>query len=125
MEAYIVQSGDTLGTIAAKFLGDSQRWQEIADANPQITNPNLIKVGEPLVIPSTQQGQMSSVKPSSSFSFPSLIPSASASTLTPDQPTGTKFMDKIKELAQNKTLLIGIGVGLVALLYFNSRRSKK
>jgi LysM repeat protein len=121
MEAYIVQSGDTLGTIAAKFLGDSQRWREIADANPQITNVNLIKVGESLVIPSSQQGQMSQ----NQFAFPSLIPSAQASTGASASSTGTSFMTKIKELAQNKTLLIGVGAALLALLYLQSRRTKK
>lgn len=121
MEGYIVQAGDTLGTIAAKFLGDSQRWREIADANPQITNPNLIRVGDSIIIPSTQQGQMSKT----STGFPSLISTAQASTIKPDVITGTPFIDKIKELAQNKKLLIGIGLGLAAFLYIQSRKRKK
>ena len=121
MQTYTVQSGDTLGTIAAKFLGDSQRWQEIAAANPQITNVNLIKVGEVVNIPAAQTTQVSK----NVFSFPSWAPSAEASTLTSAATASGSFMDKIKELAQNKKLLIGVGLGLVAYLYVQNRRKKK
>jgi hypothetical protein len=42
---YVVQRGDTLESIAQKFLGASDRWKEIAGANPAITNPHFIKPG--------------------------------------------------------------------------------
>lgn len=48
--SYTVQRGDTLGKIAKRVLGSSQKWREIARANPSI-NPNKLNVGETLVIP--------------------------------------------------------------------------
>jgi nucleoid-associated protein YgaU len=49
---HIVQPGETLGTIAAQFLGNSQRWREIFEANrDKISDPNLINPGMELVIP--------------------------------------------------------------------------
>lgn len=47
-----VQSGQTLGRIAAQTLGDANRWREIFDANrDQISNPNLIYPGMVLKVP--------------------------------------------------------------------------
>ena len=46
---YTVQRGDTLRTIAARF---GTTWQAIAAAN-NLANPNLIHVGNVLVIPGT------------------------------------------------------------------------
>lgn len=48
--SYTVQRGDTLGKIAKRLLGSSQKWREIARANPKI-NPNKLIVGDALVIP--------------------------------------------------------------------------
>lgn len=48
--SYTVQRGDTLGKIAKRVLGSSQKWREIARANPSV-NPNKLNVGETLVIP--------------------------------------------------------------------------
>lgn len=42
---YVVQTGDTLESIAQKFLGASTRWREILTANPDITNPHFITPG--------------------------------------------------------------------------------
>jgi LysM repeat protein len=47
---HVVQRGDTLSKIAAKFYGDANRYPEIARANG-IRNPNLIKVGQRLKVP--------------------------------------------------------------------------
>jgi nucleoid-associated protein YgaU len=49
---HIVQPGDTLRGLAARFLGDARRWPEIFQANRDvISDPNLIRPGMRLVIP--------------------------------------------------------------------------
>ncbi|MBI3038658.1 LysM peptidoglycan-binding domain-containing protein, partial [bacterium] len=48
---YIVQQGDTMPSIAKKLLGSSKRWREILTFN-QISDPNLIRAGQRLQIPS-------------------------------------------------------------------------
>ena len=47
---YVIQRGDTLGKIAKKLLGSTQRWREIARANPQV-NPNKLVVGMAINVP--------------------------------------------------------------------------
>ena len=50
-EEYVVKSGDTLGKIAQKFYGDARRADVLVRANPQLTDPNRLRVGAKLVIP--------------------------------------------------------------------------
>jgi len=47
---YVVKTGDTLSTIASTLLGNKMRYTEIESRN-NIANPNLISVGQKLVIP--------------------------------------------------------------------------
>jgi len=47
-QTYTVVAGDTLAAIAERFNVSVER---ILDANPQITNPNLIEVGDEIRIP--------------------------------------------------------------------------
>lgn len=50
---YTVAKGDTLWGIAARYLGSGFKWNAIYEANKGIIkNPNLIYVGQTLVIPS-------------------------------------------------------------------------
>jgi nucleoid-associated protein YgaU len=52
MRTYIVQAGDTLAKIAQQLYQDGSRWDEIYEANKdQIADPNVIQVGQELVIP--------------------------------------------------------------------------
>ena len=52
-QTYTVNKGDTLSKIAKEFYGSANRWHEIFDANrDQISNPDLIKPGQVLKIPS-------------------------------------------------------------------------
>jgi len=52
---HIVQRGETLGRIAAQLLGNASRWRQIFNVNrDQIQNPDLIRVGQKLRIPSKQ-----------------------------------------------------------------------
>ncbi|HEY9723706.1 MAG TPA: LysM peptidoglycan-binding domain-containing protein, partial [Oscillatoriaceae cyanobacterium] len=49
---YTVRSGDSLSSIAARVLGNANRWQDIYNLNrDQISNPNLIYPGMVLKLP--------------------------------------------------------------------------
>lgn len=49
---YKVKAGDTLSTISQAILGDKLRYKEIEYRN-NLPNPNLIQIGQKLVIPKT------------------------------------------------------------------------
>ncbi|MDR1733723.1 MAG: CHAP domain-containing protein [Oscillospiraceae bacterium] len=49
-EVYTVAAGDTLFTIAQRYLGDGRRWHEIAAANNNL-DPRKVSVGMKLKIP--------------------------------------------------------------------------
>jgi len=49
---YEVKSGDTLGKLAKEFLGNAAAYMDIFNVNKdQLSNPDLIKVGQKLKIP--------------------------------------------------------------------------
>jgi nucleoid-associated protein YgaU len=51
-----VTQRDTLPDLAATFLGDAQRWREIAQAN-RIDDPLRLPLGAALVMPGTGGGR--------------------------------------------------------------------
>ena len=48
---YVVRQGDTLFKIAKQFYGDGSKWTQIQKANPKITDPGKLQIGEKLMIP--------------------------------------------------------------------------
>ena len=51
-ETYTVVSGDTLGKIAKHYYGNASEYMKIFNANKdQLTNPDMIKVGQVLKVP--------------------------------------------------------------------------
>lgn len=48
---HIVQSGDTLWGIARTYYGNGNLYHRLIIANPGITNPNLIQVGDVIRVP--------------------------------------------------------------------------
>jgi len=50
---YVVKKGDTLSSLALRFLGQRGRWREIVAANPVVV-PERLKIGQTLVIPAAK-----------------------------------------------------------------------
>jgi hypothetical protein len=50
-QSYTIKSGDTLWALAKLYYGDGSKYNLIASANKDITNPNLIYPGQVIVIP--------------------------------------------------------------------------
>jgi len=51
-DMYVVEPGDTLGSISKRFYGNSGDYKRILDANrDKIENRDLISVGQELTIP--------------------------------------------------------------------------
>jgi tetratricopeptide (TPR) repeat protein len=52
VRTYVVQSGDTLVSIAKKFYQAPSRWKDVLDANQnQLSNPDELKPGQTIIIP--------------------------------------------------------------------------
>lgn len=49
---YQVKDGDRMDTIAYRFLNDSSKWWQIADANPEVFYPDSLQSGSIIRIPS-------------------------------------------------------------------------
>ena len=48
--SYTIKKGDTLWSIAKKYLGDGQRWRDIVAANPGLA-PAKLRVGQKINLP--------------------------------------------------------------------------
>jgi len=68
---YIVQPGDTLERIAAKWLGAGSEWPRLVEANrSRIKDPNVIQPGLKLIIPPAREPGMASHNPVSGRRVP-------------------------------------------------------
>jgi nucleoid-associated protein YgaU len=47
-----VERGDSLWRLAAQHLGNGARWRELAKVNPELSDPNLIRAGAWIRLPS-------------------------------------------------------------------------
>ena len=56
-----VQRGDTLWKIAERHLGNGKDWGRIAAANPELTDPNRIQIGQQLRLPSVETASLERV----------------------------------------------------------------
>ena len=74
---YVVKKGDSLGSIASRF---GVKLSTLASRNA-ITSPNLIKIGQKIIIPAKGGSQ----------SVPSLLPSSLIKTLNTIRPTPGKW----------------------------------
>jgi LysM repeat protein len=119
---YTVKLGDTLSRVAARHgLGS---WRSLADANPQISNPNLILVGQQLVIPSGDgsvhhQDRSSSVErtssPVSSHSSPQ---SSSSSRQSSGSVASGGVWDRLAQCESGGNWSINTGNGFYGGLQF-------
>jgi len=58
---YEIQNGDSLWKIAARELGDGERWKEIAALNPKL-DPNRLIVGRAIALPEGRTSSPSSMQ---------------------------------------------------------------
>jgi nucleoid-associated protein YgaU len=54
-----VQRGDSLWKLAEKHLGDGARWHELAQLNPEISDPNVIHAGDSIRLAAQAQESQS------------------------------------------------------------------
>ena len=59
-----VERGDTLWKIAERRLGDGKAWPKIAEANPELKDPNRIQAGQTLRLPGTGISSISGISSS-------------------------------------------------------------
>lgn len=48
---YRIKSGDSLYLLALRFYGDGDAWRLITQANPSITSPQNLQIGQVILIP--------------------------------------------------------------------------
>lgn len=126
---YVVKSGDTLERIAQRELGQSKRWQEIAQAN-KLTLPYALKVGQRLELPDNFAVQHPTIltplpqpQPRATNTPPTAsppIPPGNTISTNPFTVTTKPITDDLPSPADFKTLLWAIPLGLLIFLLFQA-----
>lgn len=103
---YTVRAGDTLGAIAQRELGSEAQWRALYEANRRvIANPNLIRPGQVLTLPS--RGTPAPSGPTPTPNAPTPTPAAP----TPVAPGGDRAAsaDEIQGVAMRITTVLETG----------------
>jgi nucleoid-associated protein YgaU len=84
---YVVRSGDTLTGIAARVLGDGDRWRELVAANPGL-DPKRLFVGKSIRVPAgaAQAPREEGARTASARSTPNRAPVVAAAAPRSDRP---------------------------------------
>jgi soluble lytic murein transglycosylase-like protein len=93
-QVYVVQTGDSLWSIAQRFYGNPLLWSRIYYANQsQIPDPNLISIGQALTIPGSGTARAAtnaaSATPAQTGDTPSSAPTQSSPAQTSSTPGTT------------------------------------
>lgn len=104
-DTYMVVAGDTLWDIAEQFLGDGNRWQEIATANG-ISDARRLQVGQSLVIP---EGGAQPATGAMGAYTPTQRPTASAAAPEVSGPSDTYTVQQGDSLWKIAAELLGDG----------------
>ncbi len=138
MDQYSVRAGDSLSKIAGVIWGNIHAWPAIAAANPQITHPDVIEIGETLFLPPTVNSSNTLAKLTNSPNLNSLesqmddsLPqldndadtSAAASTASMDAepPAGPRTPMR----SSTMILVAGVIMVLASLIYFLWKRAQQ
>lgn len=117
---YTVKRGDTLGAIAARF---NTTVTALARLN-NISNPNLISVGQVLRINGTANAPVSTPRntPVITGTDPTGQPTVTNTQTLPNPQTDTKFWDKLKTTFGVSGYVIGISALAVGLILLSPRK---
>jgi len=119
---YTVQSGDSLSSIASKFLGSTSKYMDIYNLNKSVigSNPNVIKAGQVLTMPA---GASSVALASASVPKTSVTTSAAGGGIMDQIKAMTS---KITPLLSNKFVIIGAaGAAVLLVLVLTQGKGKK
>lgn len=106
---YVVQSGDTLSKIAARY---GTTWQALAQLNG-LTNPNALSVGQVLRVTGAPQPQMPAGTPTPPPVGTPLPPATPPPTGTPSQSTLESWAAKVGVSVSALVILMVIGAVVI------------
>ncbi|MDO7787973.1 BsuPI-related putative proteinase inhibitor [Desulforamulus aquiferis] len=114
MAQYTIRTGDTLFLVAERF---NTTVEEILRLNPNVTNPNIIFVGQVITVPD---------RPGTTPSPPATTPTPTprppvTPTPTPNQPALTQYSSIIAGLARNQPYTARLIGGLLYILILEQR----